>query len=193
MNFNPLISRIENSLARNAHCSAGLIAQNLVFGIQHGPSGGPEILAVIYADDSFFGYWYGHILRHPEKPKVFVSLIVWSNKLVNASNVPLLFRRFHYWIKDRLEYHPCAVQSFDDAYQESSSLQGATECLAQMIKQFSLDKRQGFEGSDYESSPPEMRIINIYGLVDTQDANGRYPAIPMPTLLRSVKTQAESN
>ena len=91
------VGRIEKSLARNPQCGPSLWVRPGVHGIAKGPSGGPEILALIRADDSFFGYWFGHITRHPCKPLTYVSLLVRSDALSNADTVPLLFRRFHHW------------------------------------------------------------------------------------------------
>lgn len=183
------VRHVETALARNPKCSAGMVARNSVFGIQHGPSGGPELLAILYADDSFFGYWYGHILRHPENPGVFVSLIVWSEKLVNAKNIPLFFQRFHYWIEDRLYYEPCTIQSPNDAYWESNSFNDAAAALAIIISQFDFDKRSGFEGSNYESDPSEMRILQIYGLSEVKDDNGIGLPFPLTTSLEIVKNR----
>lgn len=141
----------------------------------------------MYANDSFFGYWYGHIIRHPDNAALFVSLIVWSDKLVNAQNIPLLFKRFRYWIIDRLEYHPCAVQEVDDAYQESYSIGQAGDHLARMIARFDLDKRTGNEFGSYAESPAELRILQIYGITDPRDADGCYPSFPFATSLAIVK------
>lgn len=122
---------------------------------------------------SFFGFWYGHIQRHPRRP-LFVSQIVWTDRLINAQTVPLLFRRFHYWIKDRLEYQPCAVQSAGDAYAESDSLEAAADALILMIERFDIDRRTGFEGTGFEDSRPEIRITEVYGLMGPWGRMGRF-------------------
>lgn len=186
MTLERAVSRIESALRQNPDCIAGLTIQKCAFGVPRGPSGGPEVLALVYADDPAFGYWYGHVLRHPHDSRRFVALLVWSDRLVNATTVPLLFRRFHYWIKDRLEYQPCAVQNADDAYYEAGSLEEAANALAIMISRFNLEKRCGDDDGPYAISPPEMRILNIYGIADTQDEQGCYPPVPMPTALTSV-------
>ncbi|MDP1774690.1 MAG: hypothetical protein Q8L15_20680 [Methylobacter sp.] len=192
MSLESAVRCVEAALDSNPECAAGLITQKKVFGVPRGPSGEAEILALLYADDSYFGYWYGHIVRHPQNAAMFVSMIVWSDKLVNAQTVPLLFRRFHYWIKDRLEYHSCVVQNSDDAYQESSSIEKAASNLARMVTRFDLDKRSGDEDGPYANSPPELRIMNVYGLTDTRDECGCYPAFPMPIPLSIVKNPDES-
>ena len=181
------ISCVEAALSRSKKCSTGLTAQARVFGIEKGPSTGPEILATLYLDDPFFGFWYGHILQHPRDRRVFVSQVVWTDKFINAGNVSLLFQRFHYWIKDRLEYHPCGVQNADDAYAESHCVEAAATALALMIEQFDVDKRAGFEGSGFEDSPTEGRVVEIYGLADKQDKRNKFPPVPMPTALKLVK------
>lgn len=187
MSLESAVFEVEDALRKNQHCSSGMLAQNRVFGIQHGPSGGPEILALIYADDPFFGYWYGHVVQHPKNLEMIVSLLVWTSKFINAPTVPLLFRRFHYWIKDRLEYHPCSVQNADDAYCECRSLEEGAGSLARMIGNFNLDRRRGDEYGPYAISPPELRILTIYGLADTRDKSGCFPAVPMPTPLTAVE------
>jgi len=187
MSLESAVYCVEAALNRNHNCAAGLVTQTRVFAVPRGPSGAAEILALLYADDSFFGYWYGHIVRHPQDTTLFVSLIVWSDKLVNAQNVPLFFKRFHYWIKDRLEYHPCAVQNADDAYQESRSIENAASKLARMIARFDLDKRRGDEYGLFADSPPELRILNVYGLNDARNERGYYPPFPKSMHLSFVK------
>lgn len=186
MSLESAVSKVEEALRQNRHCSSGLMARKGVFGIRNGPSGGPEILTLIYADDQFFGYWYGHVVWHPKNENVIVSLLVWTSEFINAPTVPLLFRRFHYWIRDRLKYRPCSVQNADDAYRESGSIEEAANSLAKMIGNFDIDKRCGDEYGPYAISPPELRILGIYGLADTKDSDGCYPPIPMPTPLTAV-------
>jgi hypothetical protein len=181
------VAGIEKSLADNPSCTGGLWIRNRVFGIAEGPSGGPEILALLQADDSFFKYWYGHVLRHPQRPRTYVSLLVWSAALPNAKTVPLLFRRFHYWMKVRQNYHPCAVQYSDDAYDESATLAGAAANLERMIRRFDVDKRWGEEDGEYADSPPELRILDVYEFVTSMSKEGCYPPLPMPTPLTLVK------
>ncbi|MDD5394321.1 MAG: hypothetical protein PHE17_15005 [Thiothrix sp.] len=148
--------RVESALAGNPNCTTGLFTTNRVVGIQKGPSGGEEILALLYADDPWFGYWYGHILRHPKNREVFVSLLAWSVHLPNAPTVPLFFRRFHYWVIERGAHHLCTVQDHNDAYQESFSLGGAAANLAKIIGCFSLEKRSGDEYGPYADDPVEF-------------------------------------
>jgi len=174
------VDRIEAALARSKSCASGLAARGRAFSMDAGPFGGPEILATIFLDDPFFGFWYGHILPHPRRPAVFVSQIVWTDRFINAQTVPLLFRRFHYWIKDRLEYQPCAVQSAGDAYAESDSLEAAADALILMIERFDIDRRTGFEGTGYEDSRPETRITEVYGLLGAMGQDGSFPPVPMP-------------
>ena len=161
-NLESAVRCVEEALVKNPKCVSGLLTQKKVFGILQGPSGGPEMLALLYADDSFSGYWYGHIVQHPQDPTIFVSLIVWSDKFVNGQDVSLFFKHYHYWIKDRLEYYPCSIQNEDDAYRQSESIENAANDLASMIGQFDLEKRRGDEYGLFEDSPSELRIIFIY-------------------------------
>lgn len=186
MSLASAINLVESSLKSAKNCSCGLVCQNRVFGTERGPSGGAELLATLFIDDPFFGFWYGHVLPHPLKQNRYVAVIVWSEKLVNASRVPLLFRRFWYWVKDRLNYQPCTIQYESDAYAETESFESAAEALCRMIKRFDIDQRSGLEGSDYEQDPCEMRILEVYGLEDSQDADGNFPSVPLLTPLSVV-------
>lgn len=178
---------VDKALTNNLLCSSGLLAQKRALGITLGPSGGPEILAFLYADDPHMGYWYAHALRHPKNSENFVSLIVWSDKLVNASNARLFFQRFHYWMKVRLEYHTCSIQNSDDAYEETTSIFNAACSLAEMIRRFDIEKRWPGEEGPYSNSPDELRILNVYGLEESRDENGRYPPAPTITPLFVVR------
>ncbi|MDD5394322.1 MAG: hypothetical protein PHE17_15010 [Thiothrix sp.] len=185
MGIDAAVRSIELAVAGNPNCTTGLFTLNRVVGIQKGPSGGEEILALLYADDPWFGYWYGHILRHPKNREVFVSLLAWSVHLPNAPTVPLFFRRFHFWVTKRGVIRPCAIQNRDDAYQEDSSLGGAAANLAKIIGCFSLEKRRGNEDSPYANDPLEPRVLDAYRgwWVPGLDA----PIFPMPTPLTVVK------
>lgn len=179
LKIEPFISRIENALSQNEKCTGGLMAATRVFGIPLGASGAPEVLTLIYADGVFANsFWYGHVVQHPMKSGVFVALLTWTNRFVNAQTVPLLFKRFDHWTRVALEYHPCTVQSEDDAYAECASFDEAVGALETMISRFDHDMRSGYEGSEYASCPSDLRIIDIYGVSNLRDPNGVLPAIP---------------
>lgn len=188
--LNSCESIIENALQTNPHCSSGLMMRQNVFSTMCGPSGASEILALIYADDPSFGYFYGHILQHPSKPFLYVAVIVWTKKCINAPTVSLLFKRFHYWIKDRLEYEPCTSQKDGDCYAENPTLFGSTHDLAKMIVDFRLEKRYGYDGSGHESDPVDLRVADIYGMMGSFDEQGRcVSSLPMPSPLSLVRNR----
>lgn len=56
MSMRSAVQQIEAALSGNPLCTAGLFTLNRVFAIPESSVGGPEILALLYADDSFFGY-----------------------------------------------------------------------------------------------------------------------------------------
>jgi hypothetical protein len=176
---------VQDALVESPECDTGLTVVKKAFGTHQGPSGGPEIVALIHVD--ICSYWYGHVMKHPKKNDMFVALLVWSDKLVNADNVPLFFRRFHYWIKDRLCYQPCTIQADDDAYAECPSLETAALALARMIRRFHIDLRWPEEDEPHYKDPCEMRILGIYALEGAMRADGSFPPIPTVTPLTVVK------
>ena len=178
-----IVARLERAIADNPHCQGGLLTMPRAFAIDRGPSGDAEALALLFAGDSFQGYWYGHVQATPASGH-FVAVLVWSKFLVNAGTVPLLFRRFHYWMRVRLQYEPCSVQAEDDAYVEADSFDQAVAGLESIIRRFDLAKRWPAEDGPFASSPPEMRVLTLYGLEDHRDANGVYPPVSMPSPLR---------
>lgn len=183
--MNGIAARLERAIRNNPRCGGGLLVAGRAFAIDRGPSGGPEALALLFADDSFQGYWYGHVLPLPASSR-FAALLAWSKCLVNAGTVPLLFRRFHYWMRVRLQYEPCSVQAEDDAYAEAANFQAAVFKLETIIARFDIARRWPAEDGPFASSPPEMRILDLYGLEDHRNENGAYPPVPMPTPLRIV-------
>lgn len=182
---------IEAALSASPACCTGLVMTKRAFAIPVGPSGGAEIVALVHADG--FAYWYGHVMRHPQRDNTFVALLVWSEKMVNAVSVPLLFRRFHYWIRDRLCYQPCTIQQEDDAYAECSSFKMAAICLAGMVRRFHIDLRWPDEEGAHAKDPTELRILGIYGLEGAMREDGHYPPEPMAIRLVSVGNRVESN
>ena len=187
MSLESALHVVETALSESSECNTGLTVVKTAFGIHRGPSGGPEIVALINVD--VCSYWYGHVMKHPKNERIFVALLVWSDQLVNATNVPLFFRRFHYWIKDRLCYQPCTVQADDDAYAECPSLEAASLALARMIRRFHIDLRWPDEDEPHYKDPSEMRILGIYGLVGAMRADGSFPPIPTATQLAVVKSR----
>ncbi|MBK3799955.1 hypothetical protein GAY33_12040 [Azospirillum brasilense] len=121
------------AIAANPKCSTGLLSRPAAFEIERGPSGGPELLALLFADERHLGYWYGHVRRHPtDASGSFVALTAFLKVFVNAPTVPLLFRRFDYWARLRLEYEPCTVQAPYDAFAVAPSYGAAAEALARI-------------------------------------------------------------
>lgn len=171
-----LAEDVDRAIAANKHCGNELISRGRSFAVLRGPSGDRELLAFLRSDCSCSSYWYGHVFR--DASGTFVALLVWSTVLVDASDVPLLFERFHYWMRIRLEYQPCSVQNHDDAYAEAGTFADAVAALTRMIHRFDIDKRLGDEDGPYGKSPPEYRILGVYGMEDHQDANGCYPPVP---------------
>ncbi|MDR2819019.1 MAG: hypothetical protein LBB60_00570, partial [Desulfovibrio sp.] len=55
------ITQVMSALKNNKLCDAGLLATQQVFFYESGPSGDKELLAFIFSDDEYSGYWYGHI------------------------------------------------------------------------------------------------------------------------------------
>lgn len=184
------VQLIEKALKSNPKCETGLLIHQRVFGIAKGPSGSSELLAMVYADDPSFGYWYGHILVHPSQSSFFLSTIVRSQILVNASTVPLQFARFHYWLKDRLKYEPCSFQHEEDVYAESDSMFAAAHKLAAMIAVFDVKKRNGCPDGPYADSPIDYRILDVYGIKGAFDDDGCWEGPPMPTALSVVTSHS---
>lgn len=189
MNVFAAIRHLQRILEQAPNCSIGIAAQRFVVGMETGPSGSAELLAALYVDDPFWGFWYGHIVQHPRNPKKFVALLVWTDKFINANRIPLLFQRFHYWIKERLSYQPCAIQSEHDAYKECNSLELAVLALGDMIRNFDIDKRTAYEGSSFEHCLIEARIVDVYGLGDKLTDNSIRDRCPSATNLALVKNQ----
>lgn len=168
---------IQDAIASNAGCSAGILGRAEVLETASGPSGGPELLALLFIDEQHLGYWYGHIRKHPRSGK-FLALIVRMSVFVNAPTLPLLFSRFDYWTRIRLAYTPCAVQRLHDAYAETDSYECAAATLADMIERFNIEHRGPEEDSPHHDDRLEMRVMSVFGIEDHADENGVLPPPP---------------
>jgi len=187
------IELIEKALRENRKCSTGLAVQQKVYGVQRSDDvHNAEILACIYADDPIFGYWYGHIFRHPKKEHTLVSAVTWSTKLVNAQSSRLLVDRFRYWVIDRLEYEPCLSQHDGDVYAETNNFSEATQALCRMVEKFALELRHP-QSDDKGEHHADLRILSAYGLEGRFDEHGAWNPPPMPNPLILVKNPRESS
>ena|GEM_PF-6602267 len=184
------IDTLETALQNNPKCSTGLVVLQRAFGIPNNDSDADgEILVILYADDPTFGYWYGHIQRHPTKSNGYVSAVVWCNRLINAPTPRLLFARFRYWIMDRLEYEPCSSQWDGDVFAETEALVSATKALAKMIEAFDLELRLPGLSDRSEDHRTDDRLLSVYGMTGAFDENGAWDPPPMPSSLVLVRTR----
>ena len=179
------IRYVEAAIKRSPGCSSGLVGQMRVLGMENGPSGGAELLATLYLDDPFLQFWYGHVLPHPSQT-TYIALIARTDKFINADNVPLLLRRYHYWVLKKLEYQPCTIQADDDAYAECTNLEQAALALCRMAERFDVYKRAGLEGSVYENDPVEFRILNAYDF--KSGLQNDVGPVPIPSQLKLLIT-----
>lgn len=72
--------RIAQTIRAKEYCSTGLFCRPNVLDVPCGPSGGPELLALLYADEKHMGYWYAYIRPYPSRSSGrFVTLVVWMS------------------------------------------------------------------------------------------------------------------
>lgn len=160
-----LTGRLSKAVEGNPRCVGGLMANCRAFVVESGPSGGPEALALLGADELLGNrFWYAHALLHPARPGRFVALLSLSSRFVNAASVPLLFSRFRYWAMISPSFQPCAVRRDGDAYLETESFEAATSALVGMIARFDPEARGAKEGSIYERDRFDCRILDVYGM-----------------------------
>lgn len=169
---------LSDQLTESSGCRVGLMTRNSVLVTEKGPTNGPEILVPVYLDDPTWGFWYGHIFRHPNDPACFVAVLIWSTKLLNGGTEALIFRRLHHWIAECQEYHPATIQHPDDAYAERHSLASAVDALKIMLQRFDIDRRTGLEGSQFSDDPIEVRVFQIFGLLKRLDWESVTPPVP---------------
>ena len=149
------------AIKANPDCTAGQFGRNAVFETGCGPSGDPELLALLRADGAG-GYWYGHIRRNPTAIG-YVALLVNMEVFVNAPSIPLLFDRFDYWACKRARYEPCIVQAPGDAYAEADTYEAAVAALARIVSRFDLAVCDPPEEAYSRALSLELRIVNILG------------------------------
>ena len=167
---------VEAALQENPNCRVGLMLRPVVVYTPQGPFGGEELLALVYAGDPTEQYWYGHVCRHPSSG-TYAAALVFSEKLVNAETIELLFRRFQYWISCRLFYEPCAVQADGDAFALAATFDDAVDGLVTIIRRFGLDNRCPQEARPGDRT--ELRLLSLYGVEGERTAQGEVPPVPM--------------
>ena len=59
--------QVLRAVSSNLRCQTDVLAKNYVFTCEMGPSGGPELLAMLHADDRFGDrFWYGKLSQKPK-------------------------------------------------------------------------------------------------------------------------------
>lgn len=174
MNIHSEIQALKNSLALNKHCQTGLMAEHKVFFRSNGPHCSPELLTLIYADDPFFGYWYGHIVRHNSG---YAAILSWMTVYINAASPQLLFRRFHYHAYIRQRYEPCYAQAPDDVFAHAASFSEALAQLHTIIQKFDIEKR--WPDTPAPEDHIDYRITDVYTSDYGGNADNDYPPLPM--------------
>lgn len=147
-----------SAIAANSECQGGISMRPFAVALEHGPSGGPEVLAFIHAASakgSWPVYWYCHVMEHPTKADVFASSLIKSSAVVNGWCPATLIDRFHY---------------SRDTYCESETFSDAVQALIEIIGAFDDMKRDppwvipelNESGNEYSGSPCDMRPWDIY-------------------------------
>jgi len=178
MDLHKSIQIIEKALERAPGCTVGLLGQKRVFGVQKGPSGGPEILAALCLDYDFFEFYYGHILQHPQNASKYVSLLICTKNFINASDIDSLFKLFHCRTRECRDSQMCTIQCENDAYAEADCLESAASALEHMIINFDIKKRSLFDDA-FDCSTAEFRTLEICGFkfdwLEQDDSNACDP------------------
>ena len=177
------IQALKNRLALNKRCQTGLMAENNVFFRSNGPHCAPELLTLIYADDPFFGYWYGHIVRSNGG---YASILSWMTVYINAPSQQLLFRRFHYHAYIRQRYEPCYAQGPDDVFAYSATFSEALAKLHVIIERFDIEKR--WPDAPAPGDHVDYRISEVYTSDYAGTTGSDYPPLPMQPGLFLAKT-----
>jgi len=144
------------ALLHNPTCKAGLACcQDVIFSGK-GPSGGPEILALIHDNSALdtYGYWYGHVLHHPADAGRCLVYLYQCNILFNASDVFVLLGRYHSWLQVDIE--PAEDAAVFVVALENGDFGNGADQLTMLIKEFSPDKHWP---NSYKAARPALDII----------------------------------
>lgn len=158
-------ARLETAARSNAECAAGAMIGRRAYVVDQGPSGGPEALVIVHADDTATGTIYGHLLRDGDGGS-YISLLVRSDRFVSAPGPSLLFSRYHYWIAERLEYRPVFTTSETGAFARSVTLPEALAALEAMIAGFSMAACWPDQDGAKDLLPMELRVLEAYPIRD---------------------------
>lgn len=90
-------------------------------------------MVIVHADDAAEGTIYGHLLRDSGS---YICLLVRSDRFVSAKEPSVLFRRYNYWIAERLEYRPVFSTSETGAFARSGTLPEALAALVAIVAGF---------------------------------------------------------
>lgn len=148
--------KIFEALLQNPECKGGLtFLQDVIFSGK-GPSGGPEILAVIHDNSALdsYGYWYGHVLLDPADTTRCLMYLYQCSMLFNASDTFVLLSRYHSWLQVDIE--PAEDAAVFVVPLENGNFRNGAEQLAKLIREFSPDKHWP---NAYKALSPGFNII----------------------------------
>lgn len=160
MNYSEHTATIEQALADNHCCTAGLFGSLRAYTKKDLDQ--PEMLAMMHLSDEE-GCWYGYIGPSLHGSSNYVALVVRLNHFLNARNLDMLFGLFNQHMVGLSAYHPCKIQAPDDAFMETNSFPEAVIALAEMIKRFEPVKRDPKISSPFYMDPYELRCFDYFG------------------------------
>jgi hypothetical protein len=139
-----------------------LFAPSQVFTTDLGPSAGPELIALISADDLWGDrFWYGHVFCHPDT-RQYVAGIFYSKRFINGCTEELLFQRLYHWTVLNPQVGPVVSQRDGDSFSSKSSFAEAVSDLCAMIASFDKKRRTSGDGCVTTQNEFDRRILDCY-------------------------------
>jgi hypothetical protein len=131
-----IVRKIQLALFANAQCQTGVVPKHVWFD-DRGPHSRPEILCLLFAQDPYWGYCYGHVRATANG---FVAYLIHLRNLISAETAHGVMCEFYmtmlrpqrFWLP-----HEGALLS---TYIEAESFDRACDALVRLIERFDLEE-----------------------------------------------------
>lgn len=114
-----------------------------------------------------------------------------SRRFITAHSRSLLFRRFDYWMRSRLDYTPIRVHEHSsNGFKRFATFEDAAFIMSRMIEEYVIGQSWRDESSSDEGFVMDRDVLSLFNPLSNERSTSRAAPRP-PAALRRVRPRPE--